>query len=585
MTDRSRRFEMMLGRSATRPNPDAFTVIRRQCPMFTLLAAILVLNVAMAQQQPTIRLTDVTDASGIAFRHTHGGDGHQYLVEAVSAGLALLDYDRDGLVDIYFLNGAKLRGTDSPGTPKNRLYKNLGNWEFLDVTPQAGVGDPGFGLGVSAADYNNDGYVDLYVNNFGPNVLYCNNGDGTFSDRTVEASVSDDHKVGAGAAFLDMDADGDLDLYSANYIKQPYERHVLRTVGGYPWYPSPRDFDPEPDTLYRNEGNGTFTDVSRESGIAAHAGTGMGMVCADYDDDGDTDVYVCNDVRGNFLFENDGAGHFEENALLRGTAYNMHGDENGSMGVDCADYDNDGHLDFYMTDYAGELPVLYRNLGNRFLTDATLLAGAGKGLLPHVTWGTAFGDLDNDGDCDLLVGCGHLQDYIEFVDDSTAFRVPNAVLRNDGKGRFTNVSAAAGSGLAPRESTRGLGLDDLDNDGDIDAVMLNARAAPTLARNDTSPTGHWLRIRLVGITASRDGVGARVTVVTKTGRQIREVISGRGYQSHFGLTLHFGLGPETHVQRVQVRWLGEPRPEVWHDLAADRTWLLRQGQAPVAMSE
>ena len=301
-----------------------------------------------------IVLNDVTGETGITFKHTDGSSGKRYVMEQVSAGLALFDYDGDGDIDIYFLNGSPLRGTEVDVPPRNALYRNEGGWKFTDVTDEAGVGDTGYGLGVAAADYDNDGDQDLYVNNYGPNVLYRNNGDGTFTDVTREAGVENGHKVGAGVCFLDMDKDGDLDLYAASYVKFSYDTYVPVFAGDIPVYPGPWRFEPEGDTLYRNNSDGTFTDVSVPSGIAACAGTGMGMVCCDYDRDGDTDVFVCNDLRQNFFFENDGTGKFHEVALAVGLAYNIDGHTNASMGADCGDYDNDGWLDLFMTNYQGE---------------------------------------------------------------------------------------------------------------------------------------------------------------------------------------------------------------------------------------
>jgi hypothetical protein len=274
-------------------------------------------------------------------------------VEYISAGLALFDYDGDGLIDIYFVNGAPLLGTEVDVVPRNALYRNEGGWRFTDVTEQAGVGDTGHGLGAVAADYDSDGDQDLYVMNFGPSVLYRNNGDGTFTAITGEAGVESGNKVGAGACFLDADRDGHLDLYVANYIKFSYDQHVPTSYRRASVYQSPLEYEPEPDMLYGNNADGTFTDRSAVSGIGQYAGTGMGMVCADYDNDGDTDIFVGNDEMENYLFENDGSGTFTEVALLQGTAYDATGKAQGSMGVDCGDFNNDGWLDFFVTTYQG----------------------------------------------------------------------------------------------------------------------------------------------------------------------------------------------------------------------------------------
>jgi len=503
-----------------------------------------------------IRLRDVTNETGITFEHTDGSSGRRYIIEAMSAGLALFDYDGDGLIDIYFLNGSPLLGTEVDVPPTNALYRNEGDWRFTDATQDAGVGDLGFGLGVTVGDYDNDGDLDLYLNNYGPNVLYRNNGDGTFTDVTEEAGLANGNLVGAGASFLDMDADGDLDLYVANYLEFSYDIHVERMVNGVPSYPVPRDYDPIPDTLYRNNGDGTFTDVSIISGVKQHAGTGMGMVSADYDGDGDTDVFVLNDVHANFFFENDGTGNFEETAVLNGTAYNWNGIPNGSMGVDCADYDNDGLLDFFMTSYQGEMPVLYRNLGGGFLQDVTVPTGAGKELLAYVNWGTGLVDFDNDGDRDIFVANGHTEDNIELRDKNSAYRVRNRVLMNTGNGKFVDVTDSSGDGLLPVHASRGVAFDDLDNDGRLDAAILNSRERCTILRNESRERYHWLQIQLSGVKANRDGVGAQVKLVAGDLIQVDEVHSGRGYQSHFGSRLHFGLGPRDRVDRIEVRWIG-----------------------------
>ena len=506
--------------------------------------------------QSLIRFRDVTEETGISFIHTDGSSGQRYIMETVTAGLALFDYDGDGYIDVYFLNGAPLRGTKVEAPPRNALYRNEGGWKFTDVTEEAGVGDVGFGLGVAVGDYDNDGNQDLFLNNYGPNVLYRNNGDGSFSDVTEEAGVRGGPQVGAGASFLDVDGDGDLDLYVANYVNFTYDTHRVHLEDGFPRYVSPRAYPPAPDLLYRNNGDGTFTDVSMESGIGEHAGSGMGMVCADFDKDHDTDIFVLNDVAGNFFFKNDGSGRFEEAGLLAGAAYNGYGDGVGSMGIDCGDYDNDGRLDFFMTSYQAEMPVLYKNLGNGILADVTLRTRAGDGSFPFVNWGTGLVDFDNDGDRDLFIACGHLQDNVDLYDDTSAYHVRNIVLMNADCEKFVNVSDANGGGVLPELSSRGAAFDDLDNDGDVDVVILNSRREPTILRNDLTSENHWIQIRLRGVSTNRDGVGAQVTVVAGDLSQLDEVHSGRGYQSHWGTRLHFGLGKQDRIDRVEVRWIG-----------------------------
>jgi enediyne biosynthesis protein E4 len=523
-----------------------------------------------------IVMHDVTNATGIDFVHTDGSSGQRYIPETVTAGLATFDYDGDGLIDIYFLNGAPLQGATSSQAPKNSLWRNLGNWHFRDVTEEAGVGDIGFGLGVAAADYDNDGDQDLYVNNYGPNVLYRNEGDGTFSDVTEAAGVASGDWLGAGAAFLDVDADGLLDLYVANYVDFTYDNHVTHMNQGFAEYAGPRDYRPVPDVLYRNNGDGTFSDVSEEAGLRTHAGSGMGLVACDFDNDGDTDVFVLNDVSGNFLMVNDGKGHFEEAGLLSGTAYNMYGDELGSMGVDCEDYDNDGLLDFLMTSYQGELPVLYRNSGGGTFEDVTLVSGVGEGAYPYVNWGVGIVDFDNDGLRDAFIVNGHLQDEIDQYDDSTSYEVRNLLQRNLGGGKFESISDRCGDGLAPMRSSRGAAFDDLDNDGDIDAVVLNSRREPTIIRNDSPRIHHWIQIRLQGTACNRDAVGSKVIVAAGPLTQMAEVRSGRGYQGHFGTRLHFGLGVQDRIDRIEVHWLGG-EVEIFEDIEIDRLVTLTQG--------
>ena len=526
-------------------------------------------SAACARGAGPIVFRDVTAQTGITFRHTDGSSGRRYIVETVTAGLATFDYDGDGDVDIYFLNAAPLRGTRAATKPTNALYRNDGNWKFTDVTAKAGVGDRGFGLGVAVGDYDNDGDQDMYLNNYGPNVLYRNNGDGTFTDVTGKAGVGNGKQVGAGACFLDVDADGDLDLYVANYVDFTYRNHHPRSESGFPVYAGPICYRPTPDTLYRNNGDGTFTDVSVTSGVAAVKGTGMGMVCADYDGDGDTDIVVGNDMGGNSIFENDGSGKFKEMGLVTGLAYNRNGKSMATMGVECGDYNNDGRLDFHATSYGGELATLYRNMGAGSFEDVTIRTGAGKGTFPHVTWGSGLVDFDNDGHRDLFIACGHLQDNVERYNDTAQYHVRNIVLRNTGKGKFVNVSDQCGDGLAVKLSSRGAAFDDLDNDGDVDAVILNSRREPTILRNDAAKGNHWIQIRLKGTKTNRDGVGARVRVVAGKLTQIAEVHSGRGYQSHFGTRLHFGLGKQDRIDRVEVRWIGGG-VDVFKDIGADR---------------
>lgn len=542
-----------------------------------LLGVALLAGQARAQElvRSPIRLTDMTSRCGVTFRHTDGGTGERYIIESVVAGLALFDYNGDGYLDIYFLNGAP-RGATELERPRNALYRNNGDWTFTDVTLQAGVGDTGFGLGVVAGDYDNDGDLDLYLNNSGPNVLYTNNGDGTFSDVTEEAGVGNGRLVGAGTCWLDIERDGDLDLYVANYVDFNYDNHIVRKIGPYQFHPGPADYNPVADHLFRNNGDGTFTNVTRESGIGAVAGTGMGMVCLDYDSDGDTDVFVCNDHLPNFLFQNDGHGSFQEVGLVAGVAFDAAGNQNGSMGADCGDYDNDGRLDLFMTDYSSEMPVLYRNLGGGMFEDRTRRARIASTTFPHVTWGTGLVDFDSDGYRDIFVACGHFMDNIRHIDDRTRVRVANIVLQNLRDGTFADVSNQCGDGLLPVEASKGAAFDDLDNDGDVDAVILNANSRPTVLRND-SPPRHWLQVRLIGTRSPRDAAGSQVRVTAGGISQVAEVHAGRGYQGHFGTQLHFGLGEAQQVEQLEVLWIGGGQSKL-AGLRADRLVVVGEAQ-------
>jgi len=544
----------------------------------TLVLILTAMLCSISLGNPIV-LNDVTRETGITFVHTDGSSGKRYILETITAGLALFDYDNDGDIDIYFLNGEPLKGAKSNISPKNALYRNDGNWKFTDVTEQARVGDTGYGLGVVVGDYDNDGDPDIYLNNYGPNILYRNNGDGTFTDVTKQAGVVNGFNTGAGTCFLDMDKDGDLDLYVSNYIDFSYDKHVTTTANGFPIYVGPSFFPAVPDTLYRNNGDGTFTDVSKSSGIAERASFGMGMVCGDYDNDGDTDIFVANDGDGNFLFENDGTGKFQDMGLITGVAYDIHGDEQGSMGANFGDYDNDGLFDLYVTSYQSQLATLYRNLGDGLFEDVTRLTGAGGGTVPNVTWGNGFMDVDNDGDRDIFIACGHLLDNIDLFDDSSTYFETNVLLMNTGDGKFINISEQSGDGMKVKLSSRGAGFDDLDNDGDVDVVILNSRREPTILRNDSPTKGHWLQVCLRGIKTNRDGVGAHVKVTANDLTLHDEVHSGRGYQSHYGTRLHFGLGARQKVDRIEVRWIGGS-VDVLKDITVDQLLTITEGTSP-----
>lgn len=519
--------------------------------------------------EPAVTFSVANQQARFAFRHTSGASGERHFIETMGPGCAFLDYNGDGNLDIYMVNGHALPPEGySPVT--NALYRNDGDGTFTDVTEQAGVGDTGYGVGVTAADYDNDGDTDLYITNYGPNVLYRNNGDGTFTDVTEKAGVGDG-KWGVGCAFLDYDQDGYLDLYVANYVEFSLENpkqiegfYVTREAGqkltrDATGYPHPDNFSGVPDVLYRNNGDGTFADVTREAGIFNPEGKGMGISCGDYDGDGDIDIYVANDLTPNFLFENNGDGTFAEVALMAGVAYNEDAKMESSMGVDFGDYNRDGFLDLIVPNFQGEASTLYRNNGDGSFVDLSSASGVGLATRPFVGWGVGFLDYDNDGEFDLFIATGHILDNVEQFDTRTTYSQRNFLFRNNGPGprgvfTFTDQSAVTGQGLALVKPSRGVALGDYDNDGDIDILVVNCNDEATLLRNDGGNQGHWLRVKTEGTISNRDGIGARVKVIAGKLAQIREVRSGSSLYSLNDLRVSFGLGERTTVDRVEVRW-------------------------------
>jgi enediyne biosynthesis protein E4 len=515
---------------------------------------------------PLVRFEDMTIQSGITFEHRDGSSGRHFTPETMSAGVATFDFDGDGLIDIYFPNGAALPGVIYDPPPRHALYRNLGDWQFQEVSHLAGIDCTAFGLGIAIADYDNDGFPDIYLNNFGPNILYRNNGDGTFTEVTDDAgvpgtTVSGDlsKKVGAGAVFLDLTGNGFLDLFSGNYIEIDLDTYVTPMKGHLPFYPTPMAYDPVPNTLYENQGDGTFQDISMVSGVAGFPGRCMGVISCDFDRDGHPDIFVCNDVFANFLLRNDGQGRFTEVGLVAGVAMSPSAEMVANMAVDAGDYDNDGWLDFFTTNYEQQYPLLLRNLGDGHFSNETLAAHAGRSVFHLVNWGCGLVDFDNDTHLDIFIGNGHTDSNVDYLESGGQYRCHNVVLWNTGEARFVDISEAAGLRDLPLRAARGIAFEDFDNDGDVDIVVLNSREPPTLLRNEWNEVGsqnHWLQIQLVGVQANRDGVGARVDVTVGDLALVREVHSGRGYQSHWGSRLHFGLGPHDRVDRIEIRWPG-----------------------------
>ena len=499
-------------------------------------------------------LRDMTaEFRNLQFRHINGASGQKYFIEPLGSGIALFDFDNDADLDIYFVNGGALPGSPPFSTPPtNVLYRNDGTFTdvaFIDVTAEASVGDTGYGFGCCVGDYNNDGLRDLYVTNDGTNVLYENNGDGTFTNVTARAGVGGT-SLSTGCAFVDYDADGWLDLYVVNYVQFSTEANRRCSRQGIRTYCTPEALPAEADILYRNNGDGTFTDVTKKARIAEAPGKGLGVVCGDIDNDGDVDIFVANDTTPNFLYLNNGDGTFIEDALFAGVALGEDGRAYSGMGANLGDFDNDGYLDIVITNFQEQTNSLYHNAQDGFFNEVSFAKGVGEKSLPYLAWGVDFVDFDNDGWLDLFVANGHLDENIAKIDPVGTYAQPNQLFWNKQGNRFGAFALTE-----PRVySSRGAAFGDVDNDGDVDIVVSNMNAAPTVLRNNGGNARRWLRLQLVGTHCNRDAIGARATVVTGDLTQIREVKSGSGYLSQNELHLHFGLGDAEKVDSVTIRW-------------------------------
>ncbi len=505
------------------------------------------------QQTASIRFTDTTAQAGVSFKHVSSPD-KRYIVESMSGGVALFDYDNDGWQDIYFVNSLTVELYRAKGKTRSALYRNNGDGTFTDVTDKAGVGDIGWGMGVAVGDYNNDGFNDLYVTCVGPNRLMKNNGNGTFTDVTGAAGVGDP-RWSAGAAFMDYDNDGDLDLFVANYVAFDFNNLPDQIKGrpclykGIPVQCGPRGLPGDGDTLYRNNGDGTFTDVTKKAGVSDPNGYyGMGVIASDFDDDGWVDIFVANDSTANFLYKNNGDGTFKEIGFVSGTAVNENGSEQGCMGVTVADFDHDGRFDLFVTNFDDDYNTLYRNDGRLSFTDFSHQSRVAAVSLPLVGWGTKFFDYDNDGWVDLFVVNGHVYPQIP------GYQQRNLIHRNNRNGTFTEVAAQLGAPFAEKRVGRGAAFGDMDNDGDVDVVINNLDGAAQILRNDGGNAANSVLIKTVGVRSNRYGIGARVKVVAGDLTQLDEVRSGASYISHNDLRLHFGLEKRAKIDSIEVRW-------------------------------
>ena len=523
------------------------------------LLIILLICAPLSLSSAEIQFVDVTTEAGINFRHINGAEGAYHLPETLGAGGAFFDADNDGNLDIYLVNSGYWKESSSGDETPSALYRNNGDGTFTDITMTAGVGNSGnYGQGAACADYDNDGDVDLYVTNFGVNVLYRNNGDGTFTDVTASTRVGDPG-WSSSACFLDYNRDGHLDLFVVNYLV--YSLDVpYRPCGedGIQTYCHPSLFEGAPDTLYRNNGDGTFTDVSHEAGVGGIGGLfhgkGLGVVSADFNNDGTPDLYVASDDTRNDFFYNNGDGTFSEISLLAGCAYSFNGVAQAGMGVATDDYNGDGWLDIFVTNLSYETNALYRNNGDGTFTDVIYEAHLGKESYLFVGFGTGFFDADNDGWRDIFIANGHIIDNIEDTHGVLTYRQPDQIFRNQGNGTFQEVSASAGDYFQSTAVSRGALFGDYDNDGDVDMLVTQSNGPVTLLRNETGTQHNWVRIKTVGIISSRDGTGTRVTLRAGGHTQIQEINRGASYLSSHDGRLHFGLGVHTTVDRLEVRW-------------------------------
>lgn len=510
--------------------------------------------------KPFSTFADVAQSAGLTRTMYYGTPGAvTYIIEEMGGGCAFFDYDNDGWLDIFIVGGRTLEGV--PPDASNRLYKNNRDGTFKDVTKEAGLRDAGWGVGVCVGDYNNDGFEDLFVTYYGQNKLYRNNGDGTFSDVTEKAHLSfEGTRFGAGCTFIDYDRNGLLDLFVSNYVDIDMAKALKPSLNtpncnyqGVPVACGPKGLKAPRHYLYKNNGDGTFTDVSKESGIAAISGSyGLTAVAFDVDEDGWQDLFVACDTTPSLLLMNNRDGTFREEGLLRGVAISPDGQSMAGMGIGIGDYNLDGHLDIFKTHFQLQPSGLYRNDGKGNFEDEALQAGL-SGERAYVSWGTDIVDLDNDGYPDIFWVTGNVYAEVEKVNPKFPYKGPRVLFRNRGDGAFKRLGDEAGSALAALHVSRGVAFGDFDNDGDIDMVIMNQNEAPSLLRNDAPAENHWIKVRLEGTKSNRSAIGARVLVRYGGKTQAQSVLSQASYMSSNDPRLHFGLGSETTAD-IEVIW-------------------------------
>jgi hypothetical protein len=549
----------------------------------TALLLLGALSYARRQAAPFTTFIDVAAPAGLTFPAVYGGlERKRYIIETNGCGVGFFDYDGDGLLDALVLSGTRLEGFAPGAEPTLRLYRNRGNGTFTDVTARARVARSGWASGLAVGDYDNDGDLDFFVTYWGTNALYRNQGDGTFADATREAGLGfEGIRWGSGASFIDYDRDGDLDLFVANYLS--FDRRAAPEPGrgancvwkGIPVNCGPKGLPFARNWLYRND-RGKFVDVSEESGVArVRERYPMSVAAADFDDDGWTDLYVASDSTASILYRNNRDGTFTDVALESGVAFNEDGNAQAGMGLGIGDYDRDGRLDIFKTHFADDTPVLYRNLGRGMFEDVTFSAGFGAATR-HVSWGAGLPDLDNDGWPDIFYVTGHVYPEVEKHFKESPHRGPRLVFRNLGDGKFADVSALAGAGATALHSSRGCAFGDYDDDGDLDVLIMNMNEPPSLLRNEYAGGHHWLKVKLIGVRSNRAGLGARVTLSVGGRRQAAAALSQTGYYSHDDLRLHFGLGRERRAEQVEVRWPSGAIDRL-EDVAGDRLITIKEG--------
>ena len=541
---------------------------------------------------PDVHFVDIASDAGLNFQHVAGNPVPKvYILEVTGSGVAILDYNGDGLQDVFLVNQTRWESDGSQAQPTSRLFRNRGDLRFEDATQEAGLVRSGWGQGTCVGDYDNDGDDDLFVTYWGNNVLYRNRGNGTFEPATEEAGLlAGRRRWGSGCAFLDYDRDGWLDLAVANYIRfdpaevpKPGESELCRYEEA-PVVCGPRGLPSESASLFRNTGDGRFVDFSEPSGFSAASGIyGFSVLTGDFNDDGWTDVYIACDSTPSVLLQNNQDGTFTDIGYESGAAVNEHGQEQGGMGADAGDYNRDGFLDIVKTNFDNDIPSLYRNEGGGFFSDVSVLGGLGVHT-DFVGWGVAFVDIDHDTWQDIFMVNGHVYGMEETADTGIEFQQSKNLYWNLANGAFADISEHAGPGVTQRSSARGAAFGDLNNDGTIEIVINNLDASPSLLINRIAPK-NWILIRLAGSQSNRNGIGARVTVTTGDSAQIREVRSGGSFLSQNDLRLHFGLGPAAQVDEIRIRWPAG-LVESFSNVGANQEILLREGEGtPIVESD